>query len=375
MLVAHRILHLIDTGGPGGAETICSRLAAHFSSEDWRSVVAVPERDWLYHELLSCGISPIALPSHRRLDVALLRRMMTIVGEEDIDLIHAHLLGSAVYGSLVGALSRRPVVATFHGRPDIPRRGGLAGSIKSRILGSRHTHTVCVSADLRDFFVKKQLLPVDTDVVPNGVRLPRVTEATRIDFRSTLSLSDECFIVGALGNIRTSKDYPTLLRAMKRLIMRDVPAELVIAGHFDPDGVLYQELTGSIQKLGIERSVHFLGFRDDVFPVLRGLDAFALSSTDEGFSLSLVQALAAGTPVVATRSGGPTEIVGHSRGAILVPTRDDEQLASALADIWRHPAKAKTMASRGQSHVREHFSEERMLQSYETLYRRVLSTH
>jgi hypothetical protein len=117
-----RVLHLIDTGGPGGAETIFLKLVQGLDPQQWESIAAVPWPGWLSDTLQSRGIEPLMVPTHGSFDLGYARRIVQLVRERRIDLIQTHLLTTAVYASLAGRFCGIPVVSTFHGTNDVSRR-------------------------------------------------------------------------------------------------------------------------------------------------------------------------------------------------------------------------------------------------------------
>jgi glycosyltransferase involved in cell wall biosynthesis len=177
--------------------------------------------------------------------------------------------------------------------------------------------------------------------------------------------------VGAVGNVRPSKAYHVLLDAFARVRAALPAARLVVAGQ--ARGALHEQLLRQRARLGLEGAVDFIGFRSDVADVLRTFDVFVLSSSDEGFSLSTVQAMAAGLPVVATRCGGPEQIVGDSGGALLVPTNDPGALAGAILRVIRTPSLAEGLRAAARQRAFDAFSLERMLGDYDALYQRCLA--
>jgi glycosyltransferase involved in cell wall biosynthesis len=133
-----------------------------------------------------------------------------------------------------------------------------------------------------------------------------------------------------------------------------------------------EDLLALRRELALEDHVSFLGFRQDARRLLSGLDVFVSSSSTEGFSLSTVEALWVGKPVVATRSGGPEEIVRDGETALLVPTRSPAALADGVERLLRDPALARRLGEDGKRHVRQRFSRERMVANYEEVYREAL---
>jgi glycosyltransferase involved in cell wall biosynthesis len=364
------VLHLIDTGGPGGAETVFHSLVTGLDPARWRSVAVVPVVDWLHGALVEHGVEPRLLEPGGSGRAAYLIRLHALMRRERVALVHAHLLGSAVYGSLAAMPGNVPVVCTFHGLPDIPEGGRLLAA-KLRIIQRRRNRLVFVSESLRRALTRRHRLTADaTRVIPNGVA-PVVPEATGTE-REELGAAPGDFLVVALGNIRPAKDYGTLLGAAAHLRAAGVPVRVAILG--EGRGPLREALERERDERGLGDVVSFVGFRPDALRLLAAADAFVSSSSSEGFSLSTVEALWLARPVVATRSGGPEEIVRHGETGLLVPVGDAPALAAALAEVHRAPDEALRRARTGSLDVRERFSREAMLGHYEALYDELLGS-
>lgn len=364
------VLHLIDTGGPGGAETIFLDLVTGIDPDRWRSVAAVPEVDWLDAELRERSIAPLLVETRGPFDLSYGRRLAGLVRRERIDLIHAHLLTTSVYGSVVGRLCSVPVVCTFHGQADLS--GESYRAIKLRLLNRRTNRIIFVSEALRRNFLDSvsPLDPALTRVVHNGIDTSHFRPGRDDGLRRELGIGGDEILVGAVGNVRPSKDYATFLRAAAALRERSPKYRFVVAG--DTRTPLHDEMRALSRELGLEQSVTFLGFRKDADRILRGLDIYLISSAAEGFSLSTVQALATGIPVVATRCGGPEEILVDGVTGVLVPIRDPEAMASAIHDLVQDPGRLARLSAAGRSSVEARFSTAAMVAGYERIYRECL---
>ncbi len=367
-----RVLHIIDTAGPGGAETVFLHLVSGLAARGWTAVPLLPKDDWLADALRAAGHTPTFLRNNHALDVPYLLELRRILSKNRIDIVQAHLLGSAVYSTLACLGGPIPVVATFHGRPDITpdmrfRRW------KTRLLERERNRIVCVSRSLRDHFVSTGDVRTRATVIPNGVDLGPLRSAAPAPIREELGIGPGAPLIGTVGNIRPSKAHDILIRAFSRVRAVLPEAHLVIAGHYEEHDSLFTDLRGLIEELGLVGSAHFLGFREDVPGILRAMDLFALSSRDEGFSLATVQALGVGVPTVLTRCGGPEEIVGESGGALFVQPDDDEALADAVVALLGSSADRKErMVSAGRRRVSDLYSLESMVDAYEGVYREVL---
>lgn len=361
------VLQLIDTTGPGGAETIFTDLIRELPKAKYRVVPVITGEGWVQDQLREDGSEPIVLPTEGRSRLGYLRDLVGLIRRERASLVHTHLLGSALYGTLAARLAGARAICTFHGPADFPAEDRFRG-IRFRLIGSGAARVVCVSESLRRAILAATPLPPSrVTVIHNGVDRSAVSAgAGAATLRRELGIPPETLLLGALGNIRAPKGYDQLLHALARLDPATPPWHLVIAG--DTAGEVFPPLEQLRETLGLRDRVTFAGFRRDIGNVLHSLDLFVLSSLTEGFSLATVQALAAGVPVIATRSGGPEEILADSRGGLLVPAGDPGALASALADLMGDPELRRQLARQGPEVVEARFSLEAMLEAYQRLY-------
>lgn len=367
------VLNIIDTGGPGGAETVYLHLATALDPRRYRSICVVSRDGWLTGQLRSGGIAPIVLPSQGSLNVRYLAALCRIIRRERVGVVVAHLYGSSVYAGLAGLLCRVPVVAILHGQTDIAGEGRF-DAIKRLIVARGTSRLVFVSERLRDALAPVLKVPARRCVVvPNGVDAARFQPGRDEEARRELGVAPGDFLLGAIGNIRAPKAYDVLLRAVHLLKEGGPPCKVVIAG--EGSGSLMQELETLRRQLGVEDSVRFLGLRNDVQRLLRGFDAYVLSSRTEGFSIACVEAMASGLPVIATRSGGPEEIIEDGISGLLVPTDDPEALAGAISRVIRDPGLARDLGSRARHRACDRYSIGAMVQRYESLLEEVVSEH
>lgn len=360
------ILHIIDTTGPGGAETVFIDLATQLPKDKYRPVVVIRGKGWVYEELCRRGIDPILLDAKGSFNWRYFLELRKLIRSERIDLIQSHLLGSNVYSSLAGLLSRTPVVATFHGAVDIGDRERFKG-LKFGAMNVGAQCIVAVSNSLRRDLVSRTPIKADKiQIIYNGIKTTDFRRPHSDTLRQQFGWGDGDIIVGSLGNIRTAKGYDILLQAASQLMSSPISFRFVIAGQGKPG--LYDRLLTLRAELGLEEVVQFLGFNDEPPGFLANLDLFLLSSTSEGFSLATIQAMASGVPVIVTRSGGPEEIVTHSENGWMVEAGSPEAIAAALEELATDPALCHQLAKAGRVHARAAFDIETMLVSYEKIY-------
>ena len=361
-MTALRVLNLIDTGGPGGAETVFLQTCTGLSREQFAVTPVVSREGWLASALRAAGASPSIVPARGSFNLGYLMALRRLLMSDDCQVILAHLFGSAVYGCLLGLLTHRPVVVVLHGHTDIDSFS-LRVALKLWLVKKIARRVIFVSPMLQQHLA--EVLPIAAAkalVIPNGVDLGRFRPHPDNSLREALLLPADAILVGAVGNIRTPKDYATFLRAAALLRSQDTRYHFVICG--EGGNALHTSLLVLRSALGLDGCCHFLGLREDVEIVLNNLDIYALSSTTEGFSISCIEAMACAVPVVATRSGGPELIIEDGVTGVLVPVVDAAGLATAIATVANTPALSKRLIEAGLKKVRNHYALPVMLNAY-----------
>ena len=367
-----RVFHVIDTGGPGGAETVFLQTATRLDPARFHSVAVVGGRGWLAEQFEDRGLSPLALSAKGSFNTRYLSRLLRLARQHGSDVIVAHLYGSAVYASLAGLLLSLPVVSVLHGHTDVASAGRFS-SLKAAIVRAGSRRVVFVSERLEEHLRPQfRLAPPRSVVIPNGVDTQVFLPSRDRSLRAELGLADDIVLIGAIGNVRKPKAYDMLLRAARIAIDRSQRVHFVIAG--DCANALGRQLDQLSRDLGIEQHLTFLGLRPDVQRILNNLDVFVLSSHTEGFSIACIEAMACGIPVVATRSGGPEQILEDDAG-ILVPRGDPESLALAIERVISSKDLTAAMTARAIERVRKRYSLTRMLARYEDLLEHVVQDH
>src|SRR5262245_32271853 len=221
------VLHLIDTTGPGGAETVFTDLARGLDPSRYRSVAVTAGPGWVEDRIDAGGIARHTVMQGGRFSLAYLRALRRLADEERVDLIHAHLFGASVYASLAMMGSGLPVLCTIHGHADLPASDRLR-PLRYGVLRFGASHVVAVSESLRRAFQDRSGFPAErTSVVYNGIDLDAFHPGSGSKFRQELGIENGEFVFGALGNIRGPKAYDVLLRAAALLATDSVPSRVV----------------------------------------------------------------------------------------------------------------------------------------------------
>lgn len=205
----------------------------------------------------------------------------------------------------------------------------------------------------------------------NGIESSRFSIPSNGTLRRSLAYGEEIKLVGMVANIRQSKGYEYFVQAA-RIVADTIPqARFIAVG--DIDDKFGGGLRKLVEQLNLGGRFLFLGFQNDIPEILSDLDVFVLSSTSEGFPLVVLEAMAAGKPVVVTRCGGPEEVVEDGRDGFLVPSANPEKLAARIIDLVSNPGLAAAFGQRARAKVTRQFSLERMVRQYEALYERCMN--
>ncbi len=361
--VPSTVLHLSSTSGPGGAETIVKRLASSLDSGRFRSIVCLFRRGWLYDAVTAQGMPTSVIGMNGALDLQWVRAFRGLIRKEQVAVIHAHEFTANVYGSLVGQITGVPVVATVHGR------SYFADQAKRRMAYryvSRVSRMVAVSEDLKQFIVERAgVAEHRVSVVYNGVDAsdpPRAEQSRAL--RTSLGLDGCDHVIGAVGSLYPVKGHIHLIAALPAILRACPGTLLLLVGQ----GELESYLRAEVASRNLGAHVRFLGFRSDVAALLSLFDVFVLPSLSEGLSMALLEAMAAGNPVVATRVGGNPELVLDGDTGFLVGAESPDSISDRVVRLLQDKALAARMGESGRRRVREKFSLRATVDRYQGYY-------
>ena len=365
------VLHMIETGGTGGAETVYLNLVRRLDPARWRPIPVIPRKGWIYEQLTASRIEPNLITERGTFDVAYYAQLVSLIRKSKVDLIHAHLFGSAVRAALLGQICRVPAIATLHGDMDL-RQGERFRSAKLALLNRGLERIVFVSEPLRQSFLAAVPLRPDlATVIPNGIDADRFTRGNGAAFRAELGIGGDEFLVGAVASPgRRAKGLDILLDVAQRLRGGSPRTRFVLVG--DLEGGRGEEFLRDRAERGLTDDVIVTGFRSNVNDALAAFDVYALTSRSEGFSISLIEAMASGRAVVATRCGGPEQILSHGTTGLLVDNESPPAIATAIESLRANRAERERLGAAAQRAVRERFTLEAQLAAYERVYAETL---
>lgn len=359
-----RIVLALESSGPGGAEHMIVQLARELSRGGDAVTIASMRTGWMTERAAASGIPVWIAPQRRGLDPFWVPRFALRLLRERIDVVHTHEFAMNIYAGAAARLASIPALATLHGRhwaTEAPRR-----ALAYRTLHRLGMQVAAVSKDLAGFLAERLALPArEIHVVYNGIEIPVLPdldarERLRAAVRAELALAPAAELALAVGNLYPVKDHATLLRAAA---LRP-GLTVAIAGRGGEEDRL-RALAG---VLGISERVRLLGLREDVARLLTAADVFVQPSRSEGLPLAVLEAMAAGLPVVASRVGGIHEAVIEGETGRLVLPGEPAALAAALADVLDTPGRRELLGRAGHERAAREFSVARMAQRYRALY-------
>jgi len=302
-------------------------------------------------------------------DLAALRAIHGIIRSGEVDLVHAHSAKAGVLGRVAARAAGVPSVYTPHCYPfigEVSRRRLLFATAVERALGRITAQTICVCHYERAEALRRRVSPPERlEVIHNGVKPCPDVEPDAV----LRHFAGDHPLVGLVAVHRRQKGIDRFLEVIPTVRRRFPAARFAVIG----DGPLLSEHRSRAERLGIASSMVFRPFTPPAARSLRSLDVFVLPSRWEAFPLAVLEAMACGTPVVATDVGGTREALGDGHG-LLVPNGDFHALADAIVDLLRSPEERGAMASRASHRVSSHFTSTRMVDDTVLLYRALLDS-
>ena len=345
---------MVESLEVGGLEKLLVEFARHHDRDRFApACVALGKPGRLAADVVALGWRVDALDARPGLKPSAVLRLARLLRAGRVGIVHTHSEGPLLYGAAAATLARVPrVLHTRHHGPDL---GSSPRQLRLLTAATRWVdRVVCVAEDGARHCVAEGVAASKVVTVRNGIDLDRFA------FHGPTP-GGPAVIVGRLA---PEKDHATLLRAAAVAARRRPDFRLEIAG----DGPCEPALRALAAELDLGGTVRFLGRVDDVPALLARAGLLVLSSRLEGISLTLLEAMASGLPVVATRVGGNPEVVDDGRTGRLVPPASPEALAAAMLDLQGDPDTSLAMGRAGRARAERHFDVRRMVATYERLY-------
>ncbi len=327
------------------------------------------------------GVNPVVIPELGRSirparDLAALVKLIRLFRRLRPDIVHTHTAKAGTLGRLAARIARVPAtVHTFHGHvldgyfsPAVTR--AFLGV--ERLLARLTDRLVTVSPRLRTELLAMGIgRPEQVEVIPLGLDLERFRRAGPVApaLRGSLGLEPGTFLLGIVGRLVPIKDHASLFQAVALLQPQDPPAHLAVIG----DGEERLRLEAIASRLGLDRRIHFLGWRTDLETILQELDVVICASKNEGTPVALIEAMAAGVPVVSTDVGGVADLIAHGETGWLVRPGDPPSLAHAIRRLLGDQGLRARLAAAGRPVALERHGVAGLIRRVEALYAAVVA--
>lgn len=379
-----RILHVIRPA-EGGMKGHLLALAGGLHKFGYDIEVACPGDSSLAREIQGLGLAVhfinLVGPLNPIQDLRCVIQLYKIVRQGQYDIIHFHGAKAGLVGRIAAVASRCPrTVLTAHNfiiYDEVPLAKKILFKYGEKLLSRATSRIITVSealkADLTDNY---QLKAEHITPVYNGIDTAKYLE--RRDHAPTKTkwgIGQAKYVIGTVARMAPQKGLQYLLEAVALIKKTDPRKAGEIACVVAGDGPLQAELANQAKRLGIENQIIFPGFVRDMPDVLACLDIFVIPSIAEGLSITTIEAMAAGLPVIASRVGGLPELVDEGVTGYLVEPRNPSALAQAILKMMNEPEKARTMGENGRALACRNFSTETMISNTCKVYEQVLAEH
>jgi len=368
------ILFVLPDFDTGGSEKLVFDIIRHIDKSKFSPVLCVFFSGVYEEEFLELGVPfyTVHEKGQRRSKVQVVKFLNKIMHKHSIQIVNTHHTSTLLQGLLSYKLFNRSVVIhTEHTRldhdPNIPHKIIKIQKIFLKFVNT----TLGISQGVCDYFKSELGVPKSKIVkILNGVDIERfqIEENEKIrliaKYRKEIGINEDDIVVGMCANFRKQKNHPNLINACKILVDEGVINFKVILCGTGPE---FENIKKMTCDLGLETQVQFLGPRLDIPELMNMFDIYCLPSFFEGLPFSILEAMAAGKPIVATKVLGNTEVVFHEETGLLVDDDDPKDLAKALQKLINDKALREDLGGKAKNYVQE-LSFEQMMRNYEALF-------
>ncbi|MGQ9662660.1 MAG: glycosyltransferase [Kiritimatiellia bacterium] len=360
------ILHVVPTYDLSGRSRLIHELCQTLASPDFNFTIACLSAAGNYSQR---DVPVVWLGKREGFDVGAARRLAGVIRERNIAILHSHGGRAVPYVALASGLcGRRPLLHTVHRADGDPV---ATNQFKARMVLAAVNLVVGVSeAARRAFCVTNNFPPDKTVTIYNGIALNRFLPSAPARGTSPPFLPTGRPVIGTVANLSYDKDHVLLVRAFATILPQWPAARLVIAG----DGPVAPAIRELAQQLGVAERVDFLGYRSDVPELLRLFDVFVYPTATEGFGLAVVEAMAAGVPVLACSVGAIPELMEHEISGLLFAPGNVEELRQGIIRLLTDDVLRQRLVSAAHATVAARFTLERMVEAYADVYQRLAAS-
>jgi len=357
-----RVLHLTTDLELGGRERVIVDLSNKLVEMGFIPSICCLHHSGAWAHRLRSEVEVIELHKKKGLDFSVVKPLRDYLVQGKFDIMHTHNPGTLLYGLLAARWARtRTIINTEHG---FAYNLSLKARVKDKILYRNVDCITAVSENLRENLINLFGLQENkVHTLRNGIFAPRIREARSVSKRK-IGMPDDRFNIGIVARLVPVKNHSLLLEAFSIVREKDRRVLLWIVG----SGELRNAIMRRVHELGIQDDVVLMGSRTDIPVILNALDLFVLSSLSEGLSVTLLEAMSVGVPIVATNVGGNGEVIENGKSGLLVESNYPEALAGAILTVIANKALARKMRLLARKRFLENFSINTLAKNITVLY-------
>lgn len=366
---------MIDDASIGGGQVHVLMLAKYLDRGKFEVSIACNGQGFLVDEACKLGLDTISISMDNRISLKTFREVMHIFRRGKFDILHTHGGTAGFWGRIGAFIVRRPIVRihSYHGMHYLSKNYTFPWHLRviDQLLLFMTDKVICVcSSDYRKGLDAGIVNKKKGVIILYGIEKERFQDGgQRETLRTNYGLRETAIVFGNVGRLHVQKGQRYLLEAFQRVKSKNPDVHLWIIG----EGELLHELRKLAQDLGIHDAVRFLGARTDIPEILSAMDVFVLPSLWEGQPISIMEAGAAGKPVIATSIDGIADMLCDEENALLVPAKDPDALASAMMRLGNDAGLRNRLSLSIQATVSESFTVENMAKRIGDLYQETYS--
>ena len=367
-----RILHLIYSLNTGGAERVVENYAKFHDRAFFELVVCcLTGGGFIAERIKESGVEVIMLHKKKGVDFRVILNLIKAIRTRRIEVAHLHNFSANFWGTIAALFCRVPIILrTEHSIVVKKTFIKRVENFVNYLLGFFQKSVIGVSEKVTNSHIQEDFFPSNKYItIYNGID-PSIFEK-KSDLKKyfeEFNIDENYMIVEKIASLRVEKGHEYFLKAAKIILDKVRNVIFLIVG----DGPKRNELKRLAKELGIKDNIIFTGVREDTSELLKFADLFVLSSLREGFPITILEAMAASKPIVATDVGGNSEAVLHGITGFIVPPQNEEALAEAILSLLKNKKLAKEMGAKGRERVKKEFSAEIMVKKTEDLYKSFL---
>ncbi len=368
-----KILRVIPSLEMGGVERTLTSILPRLDKRQYEVYLCcLFKRDKLADTMESLGIPIIKFRMRARLDfdgkyIAGILRLARLMKKMQIDIVHTHLYRANLAGRIAAKLAGVPVIIANEHNIDSWKK--FPQRLNDRVLAGITNKIIAVSDAVKDFYVNKIGISEDKIItIYNGVDISKFqTYVNTNKQKEEFGIKPDEKVITTIGRLHQQKGHLYFLKAAQIIREKNPKVKFLIVG----DGPLEKQLRSMSKDLEISKNVIFAGLRDDIPQILAMSDISVLASLREGFSITLLESMAAGKPTVVTDVGGNSEVVEHGKTGFIIQPKSPEDMALYSLNLINNQELAKRMGQEAEKRVLN-FSIDRMVRKTENLYKRLL---